>query len=115
MRGALAARTFTVVRENVECPSLSPDGRRLAFKKFVGPDPGAWRIAILDVATMQERLVEGETRHVDDQIEWLDNERILYAVPRRTTSSSDIWVAGVDGGTAARVFLPLAESPVVIR
>ncbi len=115
VRGALAARTFTVLRENVECPSLSPDGRRLAFKKFVGPDPGAWRIAILDVATMQERLVEGETRHVDDQMEWLDNERILYAVPRRTTSSSDIWVAGVDGATAARVFLPLAESPIVIH
>ncbi len=115
VRGAIGARTFTLLRENVECPSLSPDGRRLAFKKFVGPDPGAWRIAILDVATMQERIVAGETRYVDDQIEWLDADRLLYAVPRRTTSSSDVWVVPVDGETPARIFLPLAESPIVVR
>lgn len=115
VRGAIGARTFTVLRENVECPSLSPDGRRLAFKKFVGPDPGAWRIAILDLATMQERLVAGETRYVDDQMEWLDAERLLYAVPRRTTSSSDVWMVQVDGEAPATVFLPLAESPIVVR
>jgi hypothetical protein len=115
VRGAMAARTVTVLRENVECPSLSPDGRRLAFKKFIGPDPGAWRIATLDLATMQERLVAGEARYVDDQMEWLDADRILYAVPRRTTSSSDVWVVPVDGETPARIFLPLAESPIVVR
>jgi hypothetical protein len=115
VRGALAARTVTVLRDNVECPSLSPDGRRVAFKRFVGPDPGAWRIAILDLATMQERFVPGENRYIDDQVEWLDTERILYAVPRRTTSSSDVWVASVDVDAPARVFLPQAESPIVVR
>lgn len=115
VRGSVAKRSFNVLHDNVECPSLSPDGRRLAFKKFVGPDPGAWRIATLELASMTERLVEGETRYVDDQMEWLDADRILYAVPRRTTSSSDVWVVPVDGNTPARVFIPLAESPSVVR
>ncbi|MGE3176249.1 MAG: hypothetical protein AB7O32_02165 [Vicinamibacterales bacterium] len=115
VRGSVAKRSFAVLRENVECPSLSPDGRRLAFKKFIGPDPGAWRIATLELATMHERLVEGETRYVDDQMEWLDADRILYAVPRRTTASSDVWVVPVDGSTPAKVFIPLAESPSVVR
>ncbi len=115
VRGSIARRTFTVLRDNVECPSLSPDGRRLAFKKFIGPDPGAWRIAILDLATLQDRLVAGETRYIDDQIEWLDADRILYAVPRRTTSSADVWVATVDSDTPAAIFIPFAESPIVVR
>jgi hypothetical protein len=114
VQGSIGKRTFTVLRENVECPSLSPDGRRIVFKKFVGPDPGAWRIAILDLATMQERLVGGETRYVDDQAEWLDADRILYAVPRRTTASSAVWVVPVDGDTPAKIFIPLAESPTVV-
>lgn len=115
VRGSVAKRSFNVLRDNVECPSLSPDGRRLAFKKFVGPDPGAWRIATLELASMTERLVEGETRYVDDQMEWLDADRILYAVPRRTTASSDVWVVPVDGNTPSRIFIPLAESPIVVR
>lgn len=35
VRGDLAERTVTTLRENVECPSLSPDGKRLVFKKRV--------------------------------------------------------------------------------
>lgn len=115
VRGSVEKRSFAVLRENVECPSLSPDGRRIAFKKFVGPDPGAWRIATVDLATMQERLVAGETRYVDDQMEWFDADRILYAVPRRTTASADVWMVPVDGDTPARIFIPLAESPSVVR
>jgi hypothetical protein len=114
VRGDVAARALTVLRDNVECPSLSPDGRLLAFKKHVGPDPGAWRLAILDLATMAERLVAAETRFVDDQVEWLDAAHILYAIPRRTTRISDVWIAPVDGEGPARIFLAEAESPIVV-
>lgn len=115
VRGDIAARTLTVLRDNVECPSLSPDGRLIAFKKQVGPDPGAWRLAILELQTMTERLVAAETRYIDDQVEWLDPGTILYAVPRRTTRISDVWTAPVEGAGPARIFLPEAESPIVIR
>ena len=115
VRGHLASRTLTVLHENVECPSLSPDNRLIAFKKHVGPDPGAWRLAVLDLATMTEHLVAGETRSIDDQVEWLDDRHLLYSVPRRTTSIADVWIVPVDGDRPAQIFLSQAESPIVVR
>jgi hypothetical protein len=115
VQGDLALRKLTVVRENVECPSLSPDNRRLAYKKRVGPSPDAWRLHVLDLATNAEHILSGETRYIDDQAEWLDNERVLYAVPRRTTAISDVWMVPIDGSAPPRVFLSEAESPVVVR
>jgi len=116
VRGDLALRRMTVLRENVECPSLSPDNRLIAFKKRMSPGADDWRLAVLDVKTMTEHLIGGETRRIDDQVEWLDSAHVLYAVPARTSSSiSDVWVAPIDGSTPARIFLPQAESPVVVR
>src|SRR6185295_392109 len=91
VRGELALRRLTVLRENVECPSLSPDNRMLAYKKRVGPSPDPWRIHTLDLPTNAERIVEGEKRYIDDQVEWLADRHVLYGVPRRTTSISDVW------------------------
>jgi hypothetical protein len=115
VRGDLGLRKLTVLHENVECPSLSPDNRLIAYKRRVGPKPDAWRLYILDLATMTERPLAGETRYVDDQAEWLDNTQVLYAVPRPGTATSDSWVAPVDGSGPARVFLAEAESPIVVR
>jgi hypothetical protein len=115
VRGELGLRKLTVMRENAECPSLSPDGRRLAFKKRVGPETAPWRIYVVDLASMAEHEVAGETRSIDDQIEWLDDQHLLYGVPRGSgTPTVDVWTAPVDGGPA-RLFLPEAESPVVVR
>ena len=33
VQGSIAGRTLTVVRSGVECPSVSPDGTRIAYKK----------------------------------------------------------------------------------
>lgn len=115
VRGELALRKLTVLRENVECPSLSPDERLLAYKKRVGPSPDSWRLHVLDLQTNVERIIPGETRFIDDQVEWLDGRRVLYGVPRRTTSVSDVWVVPIDGSEPARIFLPQAESPIVVR
>jgi hypothetical protein len=115
VRGELALRKLTVLRDGVECPSLSPDNRILAYKKRVGPSPDSWRLHVLDLTTNAERIVPGETRYIDDQVEWLDDRRVLYAVPRRTTSISDVWVVSVDEPAPARIFLPEAESPIVVR
>jgi hypothetical protein len=116
VRGELAMRRMTVLRDNVECPSLSPDNRLIAFKKHIGPGPNDWRLAVVDVKTMTERLITAETRRIDDQVEWLDSAHVLYAVPSGTSSSiSDVWVAPIDGSAPARLFLPQAESPIVVR
>ncbi len=114
VRGDIAQRRFTVLRENVECPSLSPDNRTIAFKKRVGPQTKAWRIYILDLETMTERPLAQEGRSVDDQIEWVDNTRVLYALSRMG-GTADIWDAPIDGSGPARIFMHDAESPIVLR
>jgi hypothetical protein len=115
VRGELALRKLTVLRDNVECPSLSPDNRLLAYKKRVGPGPETWRLHVLDLTTNVEQIIGSETRYIDDQVEWLDARHVLYGVPRRTTAITDVWVAPIDGSAPAAVFLPEAESPIVIR
>ncbi len=50
VEGSVAERRMRTLRENVECPSLSPDGTRLAFKKRVGGlVSGTWRFHVLDL------------------------------------------------------------------
>ena len=107
VKGDVEKRRLDVIRENVECPSLSPDGRRIAFKKQVGGG-GQWRFHVLDLRTMEETPLS-ETRSIDDQVEWLDENRILYG------SRGDIWVVRANGTGTPRKFLPEALSPAVIR
>ena len=116
VRGDLGLRKFTVLHENVECPSISPNNRLIAFKKRVGGDLSPWRFYLLDLTTMTERVLAGEKRSVDDQVEWLDDSHLLYAMPRSSQSAiTDIWVSPSDGDAPARVFLQEAESPIAIR
>jgi dipeptidyl aminopeptidase/acylaminoacyl peptidase len=108
VEGDVAARKLRTLRENVECPSLSPDGKRLGFKKRMG-GPGAWRLHVLDLTTLEDRQLAGEERPIDDQVEWLDDGHIVYK------HGPDIWTLPVDGSAPARTFLPRASSPVVVR
>jgi hypothetical protein len=115
VKGDLGLRKLTVLRENVECPSLSPDNRLIGYKKRVGGDMAPWRFYILEVASMTEHPL-ADARSLDDQIEWLDNGHVLYAAARSSqTAVLDVWVAAVDGSAAPQVFLREAESPIVVR
>lgn len=105
IEGDVAERHARVIHRNVECPSLSPDGSRIAFKR---PQAYGWRIFVLDLATGEEWQL-AETRNVDDQVEWLDDDHILYSV------GEDIWVAPADGTGEPAVFLADASSPAVLR
>lgn len=113
VQGDIAARTLTVLRDNVECPSLSPDETRIGFKKLTST--GMWQLTVLDLMTMQETQL-AETESIDDQVEWLDKEHILYqkqeaSLPNRTS----LFVVPADGSGQPQVFLPNAYSPVIIR
>lgn len=116
VQGDLGLRKLTVLRDNVECPALSPDNRSLGFKKRVATGAEPWRFYVLDLGSMTERPIAGETRSIDDQLEWLDDAHVLYGVPRTAQSSSfDLWMAAINGTTPARIYLRDAESPVVVR
>ena len=45
----------------------------------------------------------------------LDATHVLYGVPRPDSAVTDVWVAPIDGSAPARVFIPAAESPVVVH
>jgi dipeptidyl aminopeptidase/acylaminoacyl peptidase len=111
VRGDVSAGRLTVVHENVECPSLSPDGTRIAFKKQTG---SRWQLTVLDLATMQETTL-AEPEGIDDQVEWLDNDRILYQKadydPPKWVS---VFVIPADGSGQPEIFLPNATSPAVV-
>lgn len=114
VKGDTATFTMEVVRDGVECPSLSPDGTRLAFKhKVVDGDNPQWRPAILDLETLEHHLL-AETRNVDDQIEWLDNETILYAVDSGE-GAVDVFATAAEASSGPVLFLTDADSPAVVR
>jgi hypothetical protein len=116
VRGDVGTKTMTTLMENVECPSLSPDGKHIVYKHAIAQG-GVWRLYVLDLATMQTSPLAAETRNVDDQVEWLDNSHILYefASPRPDYNSVDVWEASIDSGESSHVFVKDAASPVVVR
>ena len=77
VEGSVSERTMRVLRRDVECPSLSPDEAHIAFK-MRQPSKVEWRLHVLDLATMNDWPIAAETRSVDDQVEWLDNDHVLY-------------------------------------
>lgn len=116
VRGDLAERTLTAVRENAECPSVSPDGTRVAYKKNVSDTATAyWSIAVLDLATGDETVLPDE-RDVDDQVEWSDDHTLLYGMPRTdAVGDSDVWSIAADGSADPRLLVEHAWSPSVVR
>ena len=117
VKGSIAKRTLTSLREDVECPSLSPDGTRIAFKKHGTLSPGKWRLAVYDLASRKETML-AEERSVDDQVEWLDNSTIVYGLARtgaNGAATSDIWSVPADGTGATKVLVSDAWSPAVVR
>jgi hypothetical protein len=101
----MRTRLARVIAENVECPSISPDDKRIAYKNNVG---GRWRFTVLDLATMKSTPL-AEKRGIDDQVEWLDNDHILYGF------SPDIWEVPADGSGTPKKYLSRALSPAVVR
>jgi hypothetical protein len=118
VKGDVDARTMDVVEESVECPSLSPNGKRVAFKQRSGglTGPVTWRLWVLDLDTGKRHPL-AETRSVDDQAEWLDDEHVLYALPGGEGRSAimDEWTTPADGSGEPRLFLPEAYSAGVDR
>jgi hypothetical protein len=111
VRGSISRRTVTTLVENVECPSLSPDGTRVAFKKRVLSRTDLWHEYVLDLRTLRETAL-AERHSVDDQAAWLDDRTVAYALPADgKVGSSDLWSIPADGSGTPRLLIAGASSP----
>lgn len=119
IEGDAVTRQARVIRDGVECPSLSPDGRRIAYKSPISSSglSRTWRLHVLDLAAMRDTPLS-ETRSIDDQAEWLDSHTILYGLNEQgppATLDMNIWSLDVDSLAAPRLYLAHAASPAVVR
>lgn len=104
VEGSVSEESMTVLRAGVECPSLSPDGEQIAYKSRIG-DEARWHLRVLDVATLDDHAV-AEERSIDDQVEWLDDDTLVYSDGR------NVYTAPADGSGASTVLVRDATSPV---
>jgi hypothetical protein len=123
VRGNLRSRQVEVLRGGVECPSLSPDERHIAFKQEVSPGSRSWQPAVLGLSDLDETRLP-EARSVDDQIEWLDDAHVLYGIREGIGTIPDrdgvrrpranIWMLAADGTGSPKLFLEDGESPAIV-
>ncbi|MFT7838618.1 hypothetical protein Q5530_20955 [Saccharothrix sp. BKS2] len=109
VRGDLRTRAVTSLRRDAECPSLSPDGTRIAYKKRIGR-LGPWDLAVLDLATGAETRLPG-TAGVDDQATWLDDDTLAFAAVPRDARHPAVHLVPADATTPATLVVPDATSP----
>lgn len=110
VQGDFAKRTVRTVRDRVECPSLSPDGTKIAFKSAIDGDYAkGWRLSVLDLATKRVTRT-AETRSVDDQAAWLDDDTLAY-VQQHADGTKDTWTVPADGSGKPALLRRNAHSP----
>ncbi|MFM8532080.1 MAG: hypothetical protein ACKOEC_00550 [Acidimicrobiia bacterium] len=119
VEGDVARRHFQVIAEDVECPSLSQDERHVVFKRQRVKATG-WQLWAMNLETRETWAISAYKQDIDDQVEWLDNGRIIYGMvlgsglPEQALS---LWSTRVDPalGKNREFFLRSAWSPAVIR
>jgi hypothetical protein len=103
IKGDAATKRATVVRDGVECPSLSPDGTRIAFKARVG-SPFQWRFHVLDLKTGKEVEVNKDGS-IDDQIAWMSDRELAYGV------GEEVFAVPADASAPPKQLIASATNP----
>jgi hypothetical protein len=119
VEGNIERRSMRVVRDDVECPSLSPDELHIVFKRQLSRG-GGWRLWASDVGSGESWPITDDGQDIDDQVEWLDNDRVIYGrlfgdgVPENSLS---LWVTPITRQATfdQQLFLRSASSPSVVR
>ena len=117
VKGGVDRQAVDVVAADIECPSISPDNHAIAYKQRVTGGGAAvqWEVWLYDLATGQRRAL-GERQSIDDQVQWLDDARIVYARPTDgDAASTDLWMVGRADAKPPSLFLRHAASPAPLQ
>jgi hypothetical protein len=112
VRGDLTTKSLQEVRQTAECPSISPDGTKIAYKKRPNPTQ-PWDLVVFDLQSKTERVLPGTTG-IDDQAVWLDNDTLAYGAAVNDQKSA-IFFVPADGSAPARQVIRDAASPVPVQ
>jgi hypothetical protein len=112
VEGSVDKREARVLRMGVECPSLSPDNTRIVYKSMTASS-GEWQLRLFDVKTGADTALTSETRSVDDQVDWLDNDTVMYSMI--SLKGADIWSLRVDDREPPKLLMSAASSPTLVR
>ena len=110
--GSVSERRLSTIRTGVASEALSPGGQRLVVKRLIR-ERGFWQLAVIDLRTWTERDLPQGSRSVDDQVEWLDDDHVLYH--DIDGESTALWMLPADGLNGPRVLLKDAYSGAVQR
>ena len=105
VKGSVDRKAVDVVAPDIECPSISPDNQAIAYKQRVaGAGPAVqWEVWLYDLTTRQRRAL-GERQPIDDQVQWLDDSRVMYARPTDgDPASTELWFVNRTAGRASGV------------
>ena len=90
-------------------PACRPSGTADALSTLAAADPRPLR---------EETALTAEARSVDDQVEWLSDREIAYALPDDrggASAATSTWALAIDGPSQPRLLAPLAYSPAYVR
>lgn len=104
VEGSVKGREMKVLRDGVECPSLSPDGKQIAYKSRIGHS-NRWHLRVLNVATLKDHAV-AESDSIDDQAEWVDDNTLAY------DDGANVYTVPADGSGEPGLLVRDASSPV---
>lgn len=112
VRGSVSARRLEVIAEGLWSEGLSPDETRLVAKRNDG-EHGRWHLVVLDLATLTTTPLDQGARAVDDQVDWLDDRRVIFHDV--SAEGTGIWAVPADGSGPPELLLPHAFSATVVR
>jgi hypothetical protein len=108
IEGSLRDHSMTVREPGVSAPSLSAGGDQIAYARLISSVGPTWRFHVLDLGSGADTEL-AETRSIDDQMTWIDKDRVAYGL------STDTWIVNADGTGTPAPFLFDGLSTSVVR
>lgn len=111
-KGTLDEKKIEIITDRIECPSLSPDNKKIVFKERISKTE--WRIIVMVLSNLT-RISTSELENVDDQVEWYDNDNLVYSKINYETQKINLMKASANGDGKPELLIEHGMSPSMIQ